>query len=196
MPFKFTNQALQEGLYEPEGIYLNLPYAGDGVVLRPFGIQEQHEEELTYNDVPLRGHNGIDFGVSPSATLLAVDKGRVAEIGFDQGGFGRYIKLSHAWGESLYALIGDVIVDAGHRVTLGEPLGRVGNEFFLIGKWSLLHFGIRILPFNRFDGWGGYSNPISYFSSDDLHFLEPQYVETLSFPLHQLNIEQEKIRRP
>ena len=196
MPFKFTNQPLQEGLYEPEGIYLNLPYAGDGVVLQPFGGEEHHMESLTYNGMPLRGHNGIDFGVSPSSTLLAVDKGRVAEISYDPCGLGRYIKLSHDWGESLYALIGDATVDSGHHVERAESLGRAGDEFALDGKWALLHFGIRILPFNRFDGWGGYVNPINYFSADDLRFPEIQELEALSFPLHQLKVELDKVRRP
>lgn len=196
MPFKFTNQPLQEGLYEPEGIYLNLPYAGSGVVLQPFGGQEQHIEPLTYNGVPLRGHNGVDFGVSPSSILLAVDKGRVAEISYDPCGLGRYIKVTHEWGESLYALIGDATVDSGHRVERAESLGRVGDAFVFDGKWSLLHFSIRILPFNRFDGWGGYTNPINYFSADDLQFPDPSDSEALVFPLHQLKSEPENVRRP
>ena len=196
MPFKFTNQPLQQGLYEPEGIYLHPPYAGVGVVLQPFGVPHQGHEQLTYNGVPLKGHTGIDFGVSPATALLAVDDGRVIEISYDPGGLGRYIKLAHRWGESLSALVSDVTVDSGRHVKQGETLGRAGSESVGSSSWAVLHFGVRIQPFNRFDGWGGYANPILFFSVEDLHYPAPDYLENLPSPLHRLNEEEQRMRRP
>lgn len=196
MPFKFTNQPLKQGLYEPEGIFLNLPFAGEGLVLQPFGIQQQQPKDLTYNGVPLKGHIGVAFGVMPSATLLAVDDGRVVEISYDQAGLGRYIKLAHPWGESLCALIGEASVDSGHRVVRGEPLGRASSESLEALTWGVLFFAVRVQPFNRFDGWGGFSNPLAYLSVDDVRFPEESDQKSISLPVHQLRHEEGRLRRP
>jgi murein DD-endopeptidase MepM/ murein hydrolase activator NlpD len=196
MPYKFTNQPLQQGLYEPEGIYLHLPYAGDGLVLQQYGTSAPQTKHLTYNGVPLKGHNGVDFGVSPSTALLAVDDGRVVEISYDQGGFGRYVKLAHRWGESLCALVGEVSVDSGRQVGRGEVLGRAGDQTIAEHAWVVLHFGIRVLPYNRYDGWGGYVNPLAYFDTDDLAYLSHAEQDALPLPLHQLDPEEGQMRRP
>ena len=196
MPFRFVSQPLQSGLYEPEGIYLNLPYEGDGIVLQAWGLHADHYGEFTYNGIALKGHNGVDFGVSPFAPVLAVDDGRVSEISIDRGGFERYIKLEHHWGESLYAFIGDAAVDSGQNIARGLPLGNAGAVIDANTSFALLHFGIRIAPYNRFDGWGGFSNPILYMNPSDLHFPENGEAKELIENPHAMVAENGQMRRP
>ena len=196
MPFRFVSQPLQSGLYEPEGIYLSLPYDGDGVVLQAWGLHTDHYDKFTYNGVALKGHNGVDFGVTPFAALLAVDAGRVSEISLDQGGFERYIKLEHRWGESLYAFVGNIAIDSGQNVVRGLPLGNADAVRDSGNSFALLHFGIRIVPYNRFDGWGGFSNPLLYMNPADLHFPENgEHSELVENP-HSMVVESSQMRRP
>lgn len=196
MPFKFAGQPLKSGLYEPEGIYLNLPFAGDGVVMQPFGTHASDYGRFTYNGVALMGHNGVDFGVTPSAQLLAVDDGRVVEISFDPGGLKRYIKVEHRWGESLYALIADAGVDSGQSIARGAPLGRADSACWQGSDLSLLHFGVRITPFNRFDGWGGFANPLLFLNPSDLIFADSESVPTAAALPHTMKAETSRMRRP
>lgn len=196
MPFKFASQPLQSGLYEPEGIYLHPPFEGRGVVLCPFGADAAYFGQYTYNGVPLKGHNGIDFGVSPSSQLLAVDDGRIVEIGDDPGGFKRYIKVEHRWGEAIYAFTADASVDSGQIVLRGEPVGRAASLRWQDSDLALLHFGVRVTPYNRFDGWGGFANPLLFLSATDLVAPEVEEFPAPTAPPHALKAETAKMRRP
>ncbi len=196
MPFRFVSQPLQSGLYEPEGIYLGLPYAGDGIVLQAWGLHSEFYGQFTYNGIALKGHNGVDFGVAPFTSLLAVDDGKVNEISMDRGGFQRYIKLEHRWGESLYTFIGDVTVDSGQNIDRGLPLASAGPLIDAESPYALLHFGIRVAPYNRFDGWGGFSNPLIYMNPADLHFPENDEAKDLIENPHSMVAESGQMRRP
>jgi hypothetical protein len=189
MTFKFTSQKLLNGLFEPEGIYLAPPAEGELIALQGFGENADYYKQWNYNGVPLKGHVGIDLRVKAGTTLLAVDSGRVMEISNERGGFERYIKIEHRWGESFYANCGDVLVEAGQSVTRGEAVARALTAASLIPSsrtaaasesgqnraprritststsdadaiW--FHFGVRIAPFNRYDGWGGFADPLPY----------------------------------
>jgi murein DD-endopeptidase MepM/ murein hydrolase activator NlpD len=113
--------------------------------------------------VPLQGHNGIDYGTPIGSVIVAVDDGKVVENAFDAFGYGYYVKIVHTWGESLYAHLSSATVDVGDIALKGQPLGYSGNSGNSTGPH--LHFGLRINPFNRKDGMGGYSNPLGFLSS-------------------------------
>lgn len=167
MAFKFTAQPLLTGLYEPEGIYLHSPLANRARVLQFWGDQPEFHAQFRYNGVPLKGHPGIDLATPVGANVLAVDQGRVVEISYEANGFGRYAKLEHSWGESLYAHLEDVAVESGQLVTRGQLIGYSGDN---LGKLQPhLHFGLRIKPYNRFDGWGGFVDALPFFSATDLN---------------------------
>lgn len=149
------------GQYEPEGIHLTAPLEGEQLeVLQGWGEHPAYHAQFTYNGVPLKGHPGVDLVGEPGATVLAVESGRVVEISIDPGGLGRYVKIEHRWGESLYAQIGAIQAETGQSVTRGQRIALLDS-----GRRPFpchLHFSIRIHPFHRFDGWGGFSDPTPF----------------------------------
>ncbi len=157
MSLKFAGQKLLSGLYEPEGIYLHMPFEGEVVIVQGWGEHAEFYGQWQYNGVMLKGHPGVDFALSPGARVLAVDAGRVVEISLERNGFERYIKIEHRWGESFYAFLGEIPVDAGQIVSRASHIA-----FTQIFPVAPLHFAIRIQPYNRFDGWGGFSDPLPY----------------------------------
>jgi hypothetical protein len=120
----------------------------------------EYYSRFKVDGVPLQGHNGIDYGTPIGSVIVAVDDGKVVENAFDPFGYGYYVKLVHPWGESLYAHLSSANVDVGEIVLKGTPLGYSGNSGNSTGPH--LHFGMRVNPFNRRDGMGGYTNPIPY----------------------------------
>lgn len=130
-------------------------------VTQVFGARPEFYSQYKIDGVPLKGHEGIDFGTPIGSTIVAVDAGRVAETA-DQGskGYGKYVKLIHAWGETVYAHLTAHSVAVGDQVSRGEPIGFSGNTGNSSGPH--LHFGIRVKPFDRKDGWGGYTNPAPF----------------------------------
>lgn len=154
------------GRFEPEGIYLSLPLEGTPFVLQAWGEHPEFHARYTYNGVRLKGHIGIDLQAPAGAWVLAADAGRVIEISVEPRGFGRYIKLEHSWGESFYAGITSPAVDAGQSVPRGCRLARI--EATRNPYPAHLHFAIRITPCNRFDGWGGFSDPLPYLYAPNL----------------------------
>lgn len=203
MTYKFLNRPFADGAYEPEGIYLSPPVEGEYAAIQLWGDNTEYYSQFTYNGVPLKGHNGIDFLVTPGAQVLAVDGGRMMEIGEERGGLGRYIKLEHRWGESLYAHLDTILVDAGQLIERSAPLAFVG-DFDLAGAataskaaTTYLHFAIRIKPYNRFDGWGGFVDPLPYLNPSRLQFATDDPLETLpTFTPHAMARERGNMRRP
>ena len=116
--------------------------------------------------VRLRGHNGVDFGTPNGTKLLATDDGEVVQVGYEANGFGHFAKLSHLWGDSVYAHMEKVDVKEGDKVKRGDVLGSSDNTGNSSGPH--LHFGVRILPNRRGDGWGGYADPIPFMNPADV----------------------------
>lgn len=156
------------------GAYLGLPFAGNFGISQLWGENPQIYGRISYDGVPLKGHNGIDYLTPIGTTLLAVDGGVVQEaVHNDPTGFGHYVKLRHSWGESLYAHLDNIGVQAGQAVSRGQAIGRSGNTGFSDGPH--LHFSIRINPFSRTDGWGGFSDPLPYMNPSQVQL--PGYVQ-------------------
>jgi len=155
------------------GVYLGAPYQGFFGLSQLWGENPQIYGKITYDGVPLKGHNGIDF-LTPSGTLvLATEDGVVNQaVVNDPTGFGTFVKLNHPWGESVYAHLESFAVQVGQSVRRGQLIGRSGNTGFSNGPH--LHFAIRINPYNRQDGWGGFSDPLPYLNPRD--FQLPPYV--------------------
>lgn len=170
MSFDFLNRPIEQAHYEPEGIYLSAPFEGRRRVTQLWGENPGYYRRFRSGGVPLQGHNGIDFGLPEHSRLLAVDRARVIEIGNDPVGYGRYIKLQHWWGESLYAHMQGFAVEAGQLLDRGALIGFSNNTG--ASREPHLHFAIRISPYKRSDGWGGFSDPLVYM--DPRNILFPQ----------------------
>lgn len=141
--------------------YLGAPFEGVYSIAQLWGENPQIYSQFTYDGVPLLGHNGIDFLTPSGVNILAVDNGVVDDVrSNDPGGFGTYIKVRHSWGEALYAHLLRADVQVGQLVQRGANLGQTGNTGFSQGPH--LHFAIRINPYVRSDGWGGFSDPLPY----------------------------------
>jgi murein DD-endopeptidase MepM/ murein hydrolase activator NlpD len=157
---------------KPSGTYLAAPFDGAYGIAQLWGENPDFYAKFNYDGVALRGHNGIDF-LTPSGTLLyAVDGGEVIEQGFEAGGFGNYILLRHPWGESIYAHLSNAAVAQGQAIARGQYIGASGNSGGSTGPH--LHFAIRINPYQRTDGWGGFSDPLPYLPPRS--FALPPYV--------------------
>jgi murein DD-endopeptidase MepM/ murein hydrolase activator NlpD len=155
------------------GAYLHSPIQTPYRITQLWGENPQIYGAITYDGAPLRGHNGIDFGAPPGTPLTAVEAGVVAEAIYnDPTGFGNYVKLRHAWGESLYAHMDSIHVQQGQQINRGQVIGTSGNTGFSNGPH--LHFAIRIAPYDRKDGWGGFSDPLPYLNPAEV--LLPAYV--------------------
>jgi hypothetical protein len=142
------------------GRFLGQPFAGEFGISQLWGENAEFYARYSYEGVPLWGHNGVDFLTPTSTPVLAAEAGAVAQVGFEPEGFGNYILLRHAWGESVYAHLEATGVQPGQPVGRGAVIGRSGNTGGSTGPH--LHFAIRINPYARSDGWGGYADPLPY----------------------------------
>lgn len=150
---------------EMGGFLLAKPFGGTFAVSQWWGGNRGFYQDFLYDGVPLRGHNGIDFATYVGSPLIAVDNGQVIKVNYEHGGFGHHILIRHVWGESLYAHLAQVGVPHGSAVTRGQQIGTTGES----GAGAAhLHFGIRLNPYRRTDGWGGFTNPKPFMNPADL----------------------------
>ena len=132
-----------------------LPFEGDFHLTQAFG-----ENPFMYRHLGLPGHNGLDWGMPEGQKILAVDKGFVITIENKPDGFGKYVKVQHQWGQTLYAHLSKFAVVKNQPVKQGTVIGFSGNTGFSTGPH--LHFGMRVNPYRKNDGWYGYTNPQRY----------------------------------
>lgn len=202
MPVKSASHTPQTGLFEPEGIYLAPPLEGPLVVLCAWGENGAEESGARYNGVPLKGHVGIDLAVSPGARLVSTDAGRVVEVAVERGGFERYIKVEHRWGESFYAHVGELLVETGQSVQRGEAIALAFEPVSgAAGQPLFFHFGIRVTPYNRYDGWGGFTDPTPFLPAGSLLGSGEEGAGGGDLPpgrtpLHAMADERQGLRRP
>lgn len=117
------------------------------------------ENPEAYAQYGLMGHNGVDFGVPMATPIRACDSGKVAQV-LEDPGYGKYVRLIHTWGQSLYAHLSFFTVREGEKVQAGQTIGLSGNSGNSTGPH--LHFAIRINPFDLNDGMRGYSDPLPH----------------------------------
>ena len=111
---------------------------------------------------PFRGaaamHAGIDLAGPTGTPIHATADGVVSEAAWNNGGYGRLIKIDHGRGiETRYAHLSSMSVSPGQRVTRGQVIGRMGSTGRSTG--SHLHYEVRI------DGRA--VNPIPFMKSTD-----------------------------
>lgn len=139
---------------------LRKPFDGNFRITQLFGKNPQN-----YAQFGLKGHEGIDYGIPNGIPILAAYDGTVAEAGL-QRQYGNYVKLVHGWGETVYAHLEKFSVGEGDKVKAGDVIGHSDNTGNSTG--SHLHFGMRINPYSRDDGWAGFSDPLPYLNGKAL----------------------------
>lgn len=106
-----------------------------------------------------RFHRGIDIALNLGDTIKCVLPGVVTITGFEKGGYGRYVVVTHAGGiETLYAHLSSCLVNPGYKVKAGETLGIGGTTGNATGPH--LHFETRYR--------GTAINPASWFNIPEL----------------------------
>ena len=104
-----------------------------------------------------RTHNGIDIGPGYGTNIYASENGTVIVSGYDAGGYGNYVVLSHSGGyTTLYAHMSQRLVSVGEVVSQGDVIGLVGSTGASTGPH--LHFeimlnGVRKNPLDYFTGY-------------------------------------------
>ena len=102
-----------------------------------------------------RFHHGIDVALNVGDSVKCSLPGVVTGVGFEAGGYGRYVVVSHSGGvETLYAPLSKILVIPGQKIESGEILGLGGTSGNATGPH--LHFetryqGVAIDPISWFN---------------------------------------------
>lgn len=140
---------------------------------RPWATSQMFGENPDiYCRFNMLGHNGIDFGCTVGAPVVAVDGGRASHVRSDPSGYGNYIRIDHAWGVSLYAHLNAQSIVEGQSVSRGQLIGLSGNSGGSTGPH--LHFEVRVQPIDETNGFGGRVDPLPFLPADKV--LIPNYV--------------------
>jgi len=131
------------------------------------------------------GHNGVDFGVVDGPVKCAAD-GSIELVGFEDGGYGNYVRVRHAGGYlTYYAHLKNAPVRAGQLVKAGEVIAVSDNTGFSTGPH--LHFGLKLPGTNP--AYKGYLDPLPFFAADSdgdgavvEPVVDPPIIETSTYP--------------
>jgi murein DD-endopeptidase MepM/ murein hydrolase activator NlpD len=92
------------------------------------------------------GHNGVDFGIPNGTPVKSAAGGTVDKVSFEDGGYGKYIRVRHSDGSTTYytyyAHLMSTDVNAGQKVEAGTVIGHSNNTGASTGPH--LHFGVKI----------------------------------------------------
>lgn len=117
-----------------------VPYSAplQGEVIAPYS-PEQPVYSYTLKD--WRTHGGVDVAAEAGTPVLNVSEGLVESVTKDDL-LGNLVTVRHTDGKySRYASLGEVSVEEGQMVKLGDPLGTVGRSMLLeCGETDHLHF--------------------------------------------------------
>ena len=103
----------------------------------------------------VKTHGGTDIAAATGTPILAAADGVVEIAGYNAGGYGYYVKLSHGDGyETLYGHCSVLLVSTGQTVKQGQVIAKVGSTGHSTGPH--LHFEVR---YN-----GSKVNPMQFFA--------------------------------
>lgn len=90
-----------------------------------------------------RTHKGLDFAAATGTNIYASAGGTVTFSGWNSGGFGYLVIISHGNGtQTYYAHCSKLLCSVGQTVSQGQLIAKVGNTGRSFG--SHLHFEIRV----------------------------------------------------
>ncbi len=101
----------------------------------------------------VRKHAGIDIGSPYGSNIVAAAAGTVIVAGYNAGGYGNYVVISHGSGIStLYAHASSLCVSVGQTVSQGQVIAKVGSTGMSTGAHC--HFEVHVN--------GADTNPMQY----------------------------------
>ena len=90
-----------------------------------------------------RTHKGLDIAASTGTPIKAAASGTVTAAGWNNGGYGNLIVISHGNGvQTYYGHCSSISVKVGQTVSAGDVIGKVGSTGRSTGPH--LHFEIRV----------------------------------------------------
>lgn len=90
-----------------------------------------------------RQHKGMDYGVSVGTSIYAAASGTVTYAGWNSGGYGYLVIISHGNGvQTYYAHCSSILTKVGATVKAGDLIAKSGATGHVTGPH--LHFEIRI----------------------------------------------------
>jgi murein DD-endopeptidase MepM/ murein hydrolase activator NlpD len=73
-------------------------------------------------------HAGLDFAAAQGTPIYATADGRIKQAGYDEGGYGNHVVVSHGYGyETVYGHMVRIKARVGRSIKRGEVIGWVGN---------------------------------------------------------------------
>lgn len=140
---------------------LNLPFANSYPLTQLYGENPAFYQSITLGETSLLGNPLLNFGLPVGVDVLAVDDGEVVLVDPQATSqFGNFVRIQHAWGESIYTNVGAILLGEGEPVRRGQVIAQSGASG--PSGTPFLGFGIRVNPFDRNDGWGGLVDPLPY----------------------------------
>jgi murein DD-endopeptidase MepM/ murein hydrolase activator NlpD len=89
-----------------------------------------------------RMHKGIDVANNVGTPIVAAQDGQVSFAGWDDGGYGYLVKITHADGTvTVYGHNSRILVSQGQMVQQGQPISQMGSTGRSTGPH--LHFEVR-----------------------------------------------------
>lgn len=107
-------------------------------------------------------HLGVDLAPKSGKQgepIYVTGNGVVKAVGYDAGGYGRYVLVDHGFGyETRYAHLSKTLVVKGQEVKRGQMIAEMGNT----GRSTGTHLHYEVIYMNR------HVNPVNYYNKDIL----------------------------
>lgn len=97
------------------------PVFGEAEITRRFGVLPEE-----YKQFGFPGHEGVDWAVPEGTEVRACAMG-VVNFADTKGPYGLHVRITHSWGETVYAHLSGIKVAQGKVVKAGQLIGYSGN---------------------------------------------------------------------
>lgn len=109
-----------------------------------------------------RTHQGVDLAPKSGKEgepIYVTGNGVVEKVGYDAGGYGRYVLVDHGFGyKTRYAHLKTALVEEGQNVQRGQQIAEMGNT----GRSTGTHLHYEVIYMGR------HVNPVNYYNKDIL----------------------------
>ncbi|MGV9005293.1 MAG: M23 family metallopeptidase [Brevundimonas sp.] len=112
-----------------------------GTPVRGYAINSAFGIRKLAGEARARSHQGVDIAAPRGTGVQVAAEGRVLRTGYDAGGYGNFIEVSHPNGmTTLYGHLSRIDVASGMVLTAGQRIGLVGSTGYSTGPH--LHFQV------------------------------------------------------